>query len=155
MSRATWDVPRASLDFEYGSVTLYGAFFHKLLLSIEDPTLGSRNPNVQARWFGLFPFRSPLLRESLLFSFPPSTEMFHFPGLAAEPYFIQTLSTGHYSRWVFPFGYLRIKVYLPLPEAFRSLSRPSSPTDAKASIMRPFELDQFFFKIGSIMSYVF
>ena len=30
--------------------------------------------------FGLFPFRSPLLRESLLFSFPPGTEMFQFPG---------------------------------------------------------------------------
>ena len=37
-----------------------------------------RNDN----WFGLFPFRSPLLRESLLFSFPPGTEMFHFPGFA-------------------------------------------------------------------------
>ena len=39
--------------------------------------------------FGLFPFRSPLLRESprasheVLFSFPPGTEMFHFPGFAA------------------------------------------------------------------------
>ena len=33
--------------------------------------------------FGLVPFRSPLLRESLLFSFPPGTEMFHFPGFAS------------------------------------------------------------------------
>ena len=32
--------------------------------------------------FRLFPFRSPLLRESRLFSFPPGTEMFHFPGFA-------------------------------------------------------------------------
>lgn len=31
--------------------------------------------------FGLLPFRSPLLRECLLVSFPPGTEMFHFPGL--------------------------------------------------------------------------
>ncbi len=30
-------------------------------------------------WFRLFPFRSPLLRESLLLSFPLGTEMFHFP----------------------------------------------------------------------------
>ena len=29
--------------------------------------------------FGLFPFRSPLLRESLLLSFPRGTEMFQFP----------------------------------------------------------------------------
>ena len=155
MSRATWDVPRASLDFEYGPVTLYGAFFHKLLLSFEDPTSGSRNPIRQAGWFGLFPFRSPLLRESLLFSVPPGTEMFHFPGLATKPYFIRTPSTGHYPRWVFPFGHLRIKAYLPLPEAYRSLSRPSSPADAKASIMRPFELDQNRYKIGRFMSYVF
>ena len=148
MSRATWDVPRASPDFEYGPVTLYGAFFHKLLLSFEDPTSGSRNPNAQVRWFGLFPFRSPLLRESLLFSFPPGTEMFHFPGLATKPYLIQTPSTGHYPRWVFPFGNLRVKAYLPLSEAYRSLSRPSSPADAKASIMRPFALDQNYYKLA-------
>ena len=33
-------------------------------------------------WFRLFPVRSPLLRESLLFSFPPGTKMFQFPGFA-------------------------------------------------------------------------
>ena len=81
--------------------------------------------------------------------------MFHFPRLATKPYFIWTPSTGHYPRWVFPFGNLRIKAYLPLPEAYRSLSRPSSPADAKASIMRPFELDQNRYKIGRFMSYVF
>ena len=32
--------------------------------------------------FGLVPFRSPLLRESLLLSFPRGTEMVHFPRLA-------------------------------------------------------------------------
>ena len=36
--------------------------------------------------FGLFRFRSPLLTESLLLSFPPGTEMFQFPGLAAVAY---------------------------------------------------------------------
>ena len=35
-------------------------------------------------------------------------------------------------RWVSPFGYLRIVAHLQLPEAFRSLSRPSSAPDAKA-----------------------
>ena len=34
--------------------------------------------------FGLFPVRSPLLRESLLFSLPPGTKMFQFPGLASR-----------------------------------------------------------------------
>ena len=35
---------------------------------------------------GLIPFRSPLLRESRLISFPPGTEMFHFPGLPSYTY---------------------------------------------------------------------
>ena len=35
---------------------------------------------------GLFPVRSPLLGESRLMSFPPGTEMFHFPGFALQPY---------------------------------------------------------------------
>ena len=35
----------------------------------------------QAR-FGLFPFRSPLLGESFLFSFPAGTKMFQFPAFA-------------------------------------------------------------------------
>ena len=33
-------------------------------------------------WFGLFPGRSPLLGESLLFSLPGGTKMFQFPPLA-------------------------------------------------------------------------
>lgn len=35
---------------------------------------------------GLFRFRSPLLAESLLMSFPPGTEMFQFPGFASRHY---------------------------------------------------------------------
>ena len=38
--------------------------------------------------------------------------------------------------WVFPFGHLRITSYLPIPAAYRSLSRPSSPLRAKASSIR-------------------
>ena len=40
--------------------------------------------------------------------------------------------------WVSPFGYLRISAYLQLPEAFRSLSRPSSAPDAKAFPLRSY-----------------
>ena len=35
----------------------------------------------------MFPFRSPLLRESLLFSFPEATEMFHFAWCRSEALF--------------------------------------------------------------------
>ncbi len=36
--------------------------------------------------FGLFPVRSPLLRESLLISLPQATEMFHFAWFAPAAY---------------------------------------------------------------------
>jgi len=47
------------------------------------------NPSVQARWFGLFRVRSPLLAESLLFSVPAGTEMVHFPALSSAGLWIQ------------------------------------------------------------------
>ena len=79
----------------------------------------SYNPKRQASWFGLFPFRSPLLRESRLLSLPPGTEMFQFPGCALLILWIQIRIPSHYGRWVSPFGNLRIKAYLQLPEAYR------------------------------------
>ena len=39
---------------------------------------------------------------------------------------------------VAPFGNLRINAYVPLPAAYRSLSRPSSAPDAKAFPLRSF-----------------
>ena len=41
-------------------------------------------------------------------------------------------------RWVSPFGNLRIEAHLQLPEAYRSLSRPSSAPDAKAFPLRSY-----------------
>ena len=64
--------------------------------------------------------------------------MFQFPGFASR----QCGMTGHDSRRVAPFGNLRIYACVPLPEAYRSLPRPSSPVCAKASTMRPSILDQ-------------
>ena len=87
--------------------------------------------------FGLFRVRSPLLTESLLFSLPRGTEMVHFPRFAPSGLCIQPAVTGHDSSGVAPFGYLRIKACLPLPEAYRSLLRPSSPLSAKASTVNP------------------
>ena len=42
-------------------------------------------PSTRVR-FGLFPFRSPLLGESRLFSFPRGTKMFQFPRLLIHAY---------------------------------------------------------------------
>ena len=53
---------------------------------------------------------------------------------------------------VSPFGNLRIDAYVPLPGAYRSLSRPSSAPDAKAFPLRSFSLNLLVLKnyAGSI-----
>ena len=95
------------------------------------------NPTVQARWFGLFRVRSPLLAESLLFSVPAGTEMVHFPALSSTRLCIQRGIPRHDSRGVAPFGNLRVKACLRLTEAYRSLPRPSSTPGAKAFTVHP------------------
>ena len=62
-------------------------------------------------------------------SFPPVTEMFQFTGFAP----LRVPQKG----WVAPFGNRRIKAYSQLPDAYRSVSRPSSPLVAKASTKCP------------------
>ena len=80
VSRPTWAPDCRSAVYAHGAVTLYGAFFQRLALAASRRCLRARNPGRQASRFGLFRVRSPLLAESLLFSSPPGTEMFHFPG---------------------------------------------------------------------------
>jgi hypothetical protein len=88
---------------------------------------------------GLFRFRSPLLTESRLISIPPVTEMFQFTGFAPVTY---VFSHGYRLSGGFPhseiFGSMHI---CRLPEAYRRLPRPSSPSVAKASTMCASSLD--------------
>ena len=49
------------------------------------PAFPDRSPSPHETT-GLLRFRSPLLAESPLMSFPPGTEMFQFPGFASPPY---------------------------------------------------------------------
>ena len=74
--------------------------------------------------FGLFPVRSPLLGESLVyFLFLQVLRCF---SSLRSPLDISPNDSPSDCR-VVPFGNLRINGYLHLPEAYRSLSRPSSP----------------------------
>ena len=59
--------------------------------------------------FRLIPFRSPLLRESLLLSLPRGTQMFQFPRFPPLALCVQTRVTPHYERGVSPFGHPRIE----------------------------------------------
>ena len=88
--------------------------------------------------FGLFRVRSPLLTESLLFSLPVGTEMFHFPTFPPTTLYIQAEVAGHDSG-ISRFPYSEIhgsKLVYQLPVAYRRLQRPSSALGAKASTDR-------------------
>ena len=132
--RATQVPPSTTpADFAYGAFTRYGRTFQSVRLSVTLSSVGGpTTPAAPKRpGFGLLRVRSPLLAQSLLFSLPPGTEMFQFPGFAPR------LARYPKKGWVAPFGHPRVNGYLPLTAAFRSLSRPSSPPRAKASFMCP------------------
>jgi hypothetical protein len=119
--RRTQDPLKRVIVFDYRIITFFDVSFQILRLTITfvTPYRVSYNPNKQACWFGLFPFRSPLLRESIFLSLPPGTKMFQFSGYAFNMLCIHMLITRHDSCWVSPFGNLWIKAYLQLPKAYR------------------------------------
>ena len=80
-----------------------------------------RRQAVPLQRFRLFPFRSPLLRESQLLSFPRGTEMFQFPRFPPTALCVQAGVTGHDPSRVSPFGDPRIKARSTAP---RGLSQP-------------------------------
>ena len=125
-------------DFVYGAVTLFGAAFQtassisRFYNSLTAPAhrlVGPATPTWQRHRaitphrFGLFPLRSPLLRESLLLSFPQGTEMIQVPRLPLLALCVQTRVTGHDPSRVSPFGYPRVKARLT---AHRGLSQPAT-----------------------------
>jgi hypothetical protein len=129
--RVTWENATQPRAYTYGTLTLYGAPFQETSTS---PTVSycvshrqmtpcaPTTPHVQplpgithAR-FSLIRFRSPLLSESLLFSLPTGTEMFHFPAFPPHALYIQARVTRHDSCQVSPFGHPRITARLPTPQ---------------------------------------
>lgn len=92
-------------------------------------------PGITHDRFSLFQFRSPLLPESLLFSLPVGTEMFHFPTFPPHALYIQARVTRSARRLAgFPHSeILESQPVYRLPEAYRRLLRPSSAPDAQAS----------------------
>ena len=67
--------------FPYGAVTRSGPPFQTL-------------PVILPKAAGLVRFRSPLLAESLLMSFPPATEMFQFARFASPALWIEAGDTA-------------------------------------------------------------
>ena len=123
-------------SFAYGGVTLCADAFQassatqtisyflpdqQLWLAGPTTPITQRLPAMTRDRFGLFPFRSPLLRESRLLSLPVGTEMFHFPTFPPHALCVQAWVTGHDSCRVSPFGHPRITARLAAP---RGLSQP-------------------------------
>ncbi len=134
VSGATQDTARFARVLNYGTVTLFGHPFQSVLLTVAFHVAVLQPRQDKSRRFGLFRFRSPLLTESILFLFRWILRCFTSPRIARPVLCIQTGATPYERCQVSPFGDLRIKACVPLPEAYRSLLRPSSPDDAKASI---------------------
>jgi hypothetical protein len=88
-----------------------------LLLAPTTPNRQRHQALTPAR-FGLFPFRSPLLRESLLLSSPRGTEMFQFPRFPLSVLCVQTGVTPHDGCRVSPFGHPRIEAWSAAPRGF-------------------------------------
>ena len=114
----------------YRALTVSGAPFQGTSAAVARPVRGSYNPAPLARdGLGVGPVRSPLLRASQLISLPLGTEMFQFPRFAL----VRKRVTRLAPRRVSPFGHPGINACVPLPLAYRSLPRPSSPPCAQAS----------------------
>ena len=134
--------------FGYGVRTLYDQPFKavRLYCAVTAPVRQNRTtgpttptmqrpPSITHDRFSLFRFRSPLLTESLLFSLPVGTEMFHFPTFPLPALYIQAGVTRSQKR---PAGFPHSEILgsgldYQLPEAYRRFLRPSSAPDAKAS----------------------
>ena len=133
--------------FAYRAITFLGRPFQAVLLKsnkisfcrrFEPPTVESHNTSATTPRsltllrFRLIRLRSPLLTESIVFLFLGLLRCFNSPRMAVLTYeFSQESSCDHDE--VAPFGNLRIKACLQLPEAYRSLPRPSSPIGTKLS----------------------
>ena len=74
----------ASHDFTYGTFTLFGPTFQSCSVILIGHFDGPQ-PHAEA-WFGLFPFRSPLLRESNFFLFLRLLRCFSSPGFLLMRY---------------------------------------------------------------------
>jgi hypothetical protein len=132
VSGATQDPTRARPVLSYGAITLSRSLFQVILLTFRVPHRGPTTPKRQVASVWAGPLSLATTQGIASLSFPPLTEMFHFSGFASHTLCIQVWIT--LSGWVFPFGDLRIIGRVRLPEAFRSLPRPSSPGVAKASV---------------------
>ena len=157
-SRRVSRVPRYSgsrrgslIPFAYGAVTLYRRSFQIVRLGdrfvtprchCSDTMSGPTTPPIQRlqAWhtdgLGCSLFARRYWGNRICFLFLRVLRWFTSPGWPRHPMYSDDAHED-YPRGVAPFGDLRVKACLRLTGAFRSLPRPSSPSCAKASTVRP------------------
>ena len=139
MSRGTLDPARCNSDFIYETFTLFGLTSQTVLLSYCS-LLAVQTPECTHSGLGSFHFARRYFGNRCFFLFLALLRCFSSGG--SPPYVMDwRMDDWSSSSRVSPFRYLRIKAYLQLPVAFRSLSRLSSALSAKASTLRSFLLN--------------
>ena len=116
------------------------AGFPKTLLLSFSSLLQSITPDRTRSGLGSFPFARRYSENRCFFLFLRVLRCFSSPGSLPYVMYWRMDDWGLLSR-VSPFRNLRITEYLLLPAAYRSLSRLSSALSAKASTLRPYQLD--------------
>ena len=112
-----------------------------------------RTPECTHSGLASFHFARRYFGNRCFFLFLRLLRCFSSPG--SPPYVMDwRMDTWGMLMWVSPFRHLRIKGYLLLPVAFRSLSRLSSALSAKASTLRSFLLD-LVYSFYSVRNWVF
>ena len=103
--------------FDYRAFTCSGGPFQVASSNslFVTPYRVSYNPKRQASWFGLFPFRSPLLRESIFFSSSRYLDV-SVPWVCLQDAMYSRQDTTRLNVVGSPFGNLRIKAHLQLPK---------------------------------------
>ena len=129
--------------FPYGAFTLSGRLSQYRSGNSEYNLLQSLTLQCTHRSLGSFPFARRYSGNRVFFLFLRVLRCFSSPG--SLPYVMDWRmdDRGLLCR-VSPFRNLRIKGYLLLPEAYRSLSRLSSALSAKASTLRSSSLNHVF-----------
>ena len=127
---------RTTFPFGYGAITRYGRPSHTVLLV---PVAKKLSTTPEDKSSGLPSSRS--LATTYGISFDVSSSPYLDVSVQAVPR-VRLFDSTHADRVllcrVSPFGNLRVKAYVQLTAAYRSLSRPSSAPDAKAFPLRSF-----------------
>ncbi len=116
--RGTQDISWLPLACPYGTLTRSGGTFQCLRVGSGSRVVLLLQPQPASRetcWFGLFPPRSPLLRESRLISLRRATEMFQFAHGPPTCLYIQQVVSSHHAGRVAPFGFSGLTARMQLP----------------------------------------